>query len=137
MQGRNYRYAMKNLREYIEKQMSMSHIYQPVMIRTLLESSGIANKELIARNISSYDISQQEYYQSIVDKMVGQVLRKNKIVEKENGSYSLIGYESLSPEEVLTLIELCNKRLADFIEKRGKQVFEHRRKNRNPQFKRS
>lgn len=69
---------MKNLREYIEKQMSMSHIYQPVMIRTLLESSGIANKELIARNISSYDISQQEYYQSIVDKMVGQVLRKKK-----------------------------------------------------------
>ena len=123
---------MKNLREYIEKQMSMSHIYQPVMIRTLLESSGIANKELIAKNISSYDISQQEYYQSIVDKMVGQVLRKNKVVEKENGFYSLIGYESLSPEEVLTLIELCNKRLADFIEKRGKQVFEHRKKNRNP-----
>jgi hypothetical protein len=52
---------MKNLREYIEKQMSMSHIYQPVRIRTLLESSGIANKELIARNISSYDISQLEY----------------------------------------------------------------------------
>jgi len=44
---------MKSLREYIEKQMSMSHIYQPVMIRTLLESSGIANKELIARNIST------------------------------------------------------------------------------------
>jgi len=108
---------MKSLREYIEKQMSMSHIYQPVMIRTLLESSGIANKELIARNISSYDISQQEYYQSIVDKMVGQVLRKNNVVEKENGSYSLIGYESLSPKDVLTLIELCNKRLADFIEK--------------------
>lgn len=64
--------------------------------------------------------------------MVGQVLRKNKVVKKENGSYSLIGYESLSPEEVLTLIDICNKRLADFIEKRGKQVFEHRRKNRNP-----
>ena len=81
---------MKSLRDYIEKQMSMSHIYQPVMIRTLLESSGIANKELIAKNISRYDISQQEYYQSIVDKMVGVVLRKNKIFEtSQHNAYGL------------------------------------------------
>jgi len=123
---------MRDLREYIEKQMSMSHIYQPVMIRTLLESSGKADKALIAKNISSYDISQQEYYQSIVDNMVGRVLRNNRIVDKEKKTYSLIGFELLSPEEINTLIELCNRRLNDFIEKRGKQVFEHRKKNRRP-----
>jgi ATP adenylyltransferase len=122
---------MKSLREYIEKRMSMSHIYQPVMIRTLLESSGMATKELIARNISSYFISQIEYYQSVVDKIVGIVLRKNKIVEKGNETYSFIGYENLSSEEVLTLIGLCNKWLVDFIDKIGKQVFEHRKKQKS------
>lgn len=102
------------------------------MIRTLLESSGSADKELIAKNISSYDLSQQEYYQSIVGNMVGRVLRKNKIVDKDKKTYSLVGFELLSTQEINDLIELCDKRLNDFIEKRGKQVFEHRKKNRRP-----
>jgi diadenosine tetraphosphate (Ap4A) HIT family hydrolase len=59
-------------------------------------------------------------------------LRKNKIVEKDKKTYSLVGFELLSPQEINDLIELCDKRLNDFIEKRGKQVFEHRKKNRRP-----
>ena len=88
------------LREYLEKKMSMSHIYQPVMIRTLLESSGNADKVLIAKNISSYDMSQQEYYQAVVDNMVGRVLRKNKVVEKQKGTYTLIGYSEFPAKEI-------------------------------------
>ena len=119
-----------SLKEYLEKKMSMSHIYQPVMIRTLLESAGNADKALIAKNISIYDISQQEYYQAVVDNMVGRVLRKNKVVEKQKGTYTLIGYSDLSKDEVVDLISLCDKKLAEFIEKRGAKIFEHRRKNR-------
>lgn len=123
---------MPTLKNYLEKQMSMSHIYQPVMIRTLLESEGVANKEKIAKSISSYDISQQEYYQTVVDNMVGKVLRKNKVVEKEDGSYRLLGYEQLTPAEVLELIDLCNERLHEFLKRRGDKIFAHRRKNRQP-----
>ena len=35
---------MSNLKDFIEKKMSMSHIYQPVMIKTLLENGGITDK---------------------------------------------------------------------------------------------
>ena len=40
----------------------MSHIYQPVMIKTLLLERGVADKNLIAKKILEYDFSQVEYY---------------------------------------------------------------------------
>jgi len=42
---------MNKLKDFIEKKMSMSHIYQPVMIKVLLENGGTANKQTIAQNI--------------------------------------------------------------------------------------
>jgi ATP adenylyltransferase len=122
----------RSLKKYLLTEMSMSHIYQPVMVRTLLENSGNADKSLIAKNISSYDISQQEYYQSIVDKMVGRVLRNNGIVEKNNSKYSLLGFDDLTKNDIAELIAICDQKLADFIEKRGDKIFLHRSKNRKP-----
>ena len=59
----------------------MSHIYQPVMIRKLLETEGQATDLDIANSLLQYDPSQIEYYQSITNNMVGKVLRNHKIGE--------------------------------------------------------
>ena len=40
--------SFKRLRDFIQKQMRMSHIYQPVMIRELLKGSGKASIRKIA-----------------------------------------------------------------------------------------
>ena len=45
--------------------MRMSHIYQPVMLKTLLSNKGTASIEQIARDILSNDESQVDYYESI------------------------------------------------------------------------
>ena len=88
------RYAQ--LKEFIEQSMRMSHIYQPVMIRVLLESGGSATEEEIAKSLLSHDRSQIEYYCSIVCNMVGRILRSHGIVDREGRTYRLAGFDGLS-----------------------------------------
>jgi ATP adenylyltransferase len=47
--------------DFIQNQMRMSHIYQPVMLMTLLEGGGKASTTAIARAILQQDESQIEY----------------------------------------------------------------------------
>jgi len=108
----------------------MSHIYQPVMIKTLLLNEGIANKNQIAQDILSYDFSQVEYYEKITNNMVGRILRKHEIVSKNKDIYTLNSYDELSQDDVSELLELCDSKIRDYIEKRGNAIWEHRRKNR-------
>ena len=91
---------MSKLKDFIEKKMSMSHIYQPVMIKVLLENGGCADKKTIAQNILSYDFSQVEYYEGITNNMVGRVLRKNEVVSKDKNNYELKLFEDLSSTEI-------------------------------------
>ena len=62
-----------NLKHFISKQMRMSHIYQPVMIKALLQSGGEATTEEIAKALLAYDQSQVEYYTLRTETMVGKV----------------------------------------------------------------
>lgn len=110
--------------------MSMSHIYQPVMIKVLLENGGVADKKTIAQNILSYDFSQVEYYEGITNNMVGRVLRKNEVVSKDKNNYELKLFEDLSSTEINDLIALCDLKINEYIKKRGTKIWEHRRRNR-------
>ena len=103
--------------------MSMSHIYQPVMIKVLLENGGSADKKTIAQNILSYDFSQVEYYEAITTNMVGRVLRKNVIVSKDKNIFELILFEDLSSTEIHELITLCDLKINEYIKKRGVKIW--------------
>jgi ATP adenylyltransferase len=116
------------LKKFLTKDMRMSHIYQPVMIRNLIKNKGKANSESIAKDLLTYDVSQVEYYQLITKNMVGKVLTNNRgITHKEGDEYSLLGYESLTAEEQKELIRLCDSKIDEYIEKRGKNIWQHRR----------
>jgi hypothetical protein len=52
----------------------MSHIYQPVMLKVLLEGNGTATLEEIAKALLSYDLPQIEYYGLRTKRMVGDVV---------------------------------------------------------------
>ncbi len=118
-----------NLFEYLQERMSMSHIYQPVMIRTLLRKGGRAHKDEIAQEILSYDRSQIEYYAIRVNNMVGRVLRKNKVVLKEKDDYQLLDFNRYSAEELTELERLCTEKISSFLAKRD-SIFEHRNHSR-------
>lgn len=121
---------MLDLKEYIESKMRMSHIYQPVMIKTLLMNKGRADRSRIARSLFSYDASQIEYYEKVTNNMVGRVLRKNGVVQKQQDVYYLNNFDSLASDEVVELIQLCEQKIQDYIDKRGNAIWAHRRKNR-------
>ncbi len=120
------------LAEYLSKRMRMSHVYQPVMIMKLLSNQGKAKADEIALDLVQNDLSQVEYYTERVNQMVGKVLRNNQIVAKEEGEYQLIGFDELSDDERLKLIDLCAIKINEYKEKRGMMIWDHRRKNRSP-----
>jgi hypothetical protein len=56
--------------------MQMSHIYQPLMLKLLIERGGRASTGCIAAAVLSHDESQLDYYETIVNRMPGVVLPK-------------------------------------------------------------
>jgi len=110
--------------------MRMSHIYQPAMLIKLLENDGSASVTEIAKALLNCDSSQIEYYENITKNMVGRVLTKNRgITLRDKSGYSLIGFDVLSIEEKNTLVKLCETKIDEFMEKRGKTLWHHRKKS--------
>ena len=115
------------LADFLKNKMRMSHIYQPVMLMELLSNKGNASVEDIAKQLLIRDPSQIEYYSKITKEMPGKVLGKNhNLVTKDKQEYSLNGFSELSDDEVNKLIELCQSKLDDYIESRGKRIWQHR-----------
>ena len=107
-------------------------MYQPVMLSALLAQNGKATSSEIASALLSKDQSQIDYYQQIVNGMVGKVLRNHHLVTKlpRQSDYYLEGYSELNSEEVQQLISLCDEKLKHFESMRGDSVWEHRSRNR-------
>ncbi len=115
------------LLQFIQRDMRMSHVYQPVMLLTLLSGGGKATVPDIAQALLGEDRSQLEYYAQITKFMVGKVLRNRGVVSRNGPVFELIGYSDLSPEQVSSLQEACSKRLAQYVARRGESIWQHRR----------
>ena len=129
-QDRQMTKAFDKLSDFILNQMRMSHIYQPVMLIEILKKNGSASTNEIAKALLSYDTSQVEYYEHITNNMVGKVLTKNRgVTSKDKNQYHLNEFENLDEEEIEKLISFCEKKIENFIGKRGDKVWEHRKKS--------
>lgn len=117
------------LQDFVANRMRMSHIYQPVMLMTLLRNGGAASITDIAKSILGNDQSQIEYYEKITRDMVGKVLRSHKIVEKDGKAFRLVGYQDLEYAQIEKLTSLCQKKLDEYLQDRGQQVWQHRRQS--------
>lgn len=125
--------AATRLRYFLETEMAMSHIYQPVMIRTILDGGGAATRRQIAAAISAADLSQLEYYEQVVSRYPGPVLRRRGIVELERGVYRFAGdYRRLDEWERAELRAVCDMRVAEFVAKRQDRIWAHRASNSDP-----
>lgn len=113
----------------------MTHIYQPVMIKTLLENDGTATIEQIAEAILCYDQSQKDYYADRVRKMVGQVLLNNEVVTTIKDRNRNVGYKlnvsSETYENKEILVTLCEDKIREYLELNGANLWDHRYRNRS------
>ena len=105
----------EELEFFLKKKMSMTHIYQPSMIKTLLENKGIATTEEIASNFLGHDHSQLKYYKHVVKKWPHRTLKKHNIVSYQRDTYTL-RLDSITDEEKKLLIEICDSRINQFID---------------------
>ena len=122
--------SFAELSDFLEHKMRMQHVYQPMMIRTLLANSGCASTRKIAKALLMEDRSQIEYYEQITKSMVGRVLTRNRgITSKEGDNYSLIGYAELTDSQIEELIATCDRKVTEYIETRGAAIWNHRRKS--------
>ena len=119
-----------DLKHFITKKMRMSHIYQPVMIKALLENGGEATTEEIATRLLAYDQSQVEYYSLRTKAMVGKVLTNNGVVEPIKNGRQITGYRLTDGTHTETqraaLQAMCDKAIDAYISKRGEAIWGHR-----------
>lgn len=104
-----------DLEDFVTNRMRMSHIYQPVMLKILLENGGQASVEQIAKALLSHDQSQVEYYSIRTKTMVGKVLTNNGVVTPIKDGTKITGYrlnqEDLTDAERASLSAICDSRL--------------------------
>jgi ATP adenylyltransferase len=104
--------------------MRTSHIYQPLMIKTLLQGGGRAIIREIAAAFLAEDESQLEYYEAIVRSMPGPMLRRHDIVERDRDAYRLTPeFGDVSPEEAADLVRLCDEAIAAYKANRGRAIW--------------
>ena len=112
-----------DLHDYITNRMKISHIYQPVMLKVLLENNGEASIEQIASALLSYDQSQVEYYGIRTKQMVGKVLTNNGVVEPVKSGRRTTGFklntDTMSEAQRASLVALCDNNIQYYLNKRG------------------
>ena len=118
-----------DLIQFIERDMRMAHVYQPVMLRALLDRNGRASVQDVARVLLNEDRSQLEYYSEIAKNMVGRVLTNRAIVKRDGAEYVFLGYDKLTANQVDQLRAACDKKLAKYVARRGDAIWEHRRRS--------
>jgi ATP adenylyltransferase len=127
---RNHSDTFHILERFVREQMRMSHIYQPVMLIELLQRGGKAKVTDIAKALLMRDQSQIEYYEEITKNMVGRVLTRNRgLTERFDDEYRLKGFDDLSADEASALVALCQRKVDEYVEKRGDRIWSHRTKS--------
>jgi hypothetical protein len=79
----------QELIQFIEEKMSMQHVYQPLLIKTLVESGGSATVRQLAQAILELDESQIAYYEARVRDMPVPVLSKHGVLERSGNLVSV------------------------------------------------
>lgn len=110
----------EELQDFIAHKMQMSHIYQPLMIKTLLESGNKATAEDVARGFLNEDKAQLEYYTLIAKRWPKITLKKHNVIsyyrEGGKGIFRLL-LDGATPAQKKRLVEMCDLRINEYVDK--------------------
>ena len=115
----------EDLVDFIQNKMSMSHVYQAVLIRSLVDAGGHATIRQLAQAFLFQDESQLLYYEKRIKEMPFKVLKKHGVVERQGDLVSLTTGK-LTLEQKARIRMLCEQRLQEFVTKRGLSVWDYR-----------
>jgi diadenosine tetraphosphate (Ap4A) HIT family hydrolase len=115
----------QELVDFLKTKMRMQHIYQPVLIRTLVDAGGISTVRQLARSLLAQDDVELAMYEKRLKTMPLPVLTKRGVLTCEKEVVRLtVGKLSLAQRA--TIRKLCEQRLQEFLEEYGEALFEGR-----------
>ena len=112
------------LLEFVETRMRMSHVYQPLLIRCLLDAGGQATVRQLAIEFSKEDEAQVRYYEDRIKKMPVDVLKGHGVVEEADGVVKLT-VDGLTFEEKAKLRAMCEQKIGEFLSSRGLSTWDY------------
>lgn len=115
----------EELSGFIEKRMKMTHIYQPLLIKVLIDAGGSATLRQIALDFLVQDESQILYYEDRIENMPVPVLKRHGVVSREKNLVSL-SVEKLTFEQKAHIKMLCERKIQEFVKKKGLAIWDYR-----------
>lgn len=110
--------TFEELLDFVRSRMRMSHIYQPLLIRLLVDAGGQATLRQLAKEFSTFDEAQVRMYESRLKKMPIPVLKRHRVLAK-SGNLVTLNVEELSLEQRRVIVSECESKITDFIKSRG------------------
>src|SRR4051794_28425990 len=112
--------SYKALAQFIEQDMRMSHVYQPLVVRGLIDAGGTATLRQLALALVQEDEPTVQQAEARLRDLPVRTLTKHGIISFDHKQHVLsLNATRLTFEQRAHLRMLCEKRLADYRQARG------------------
>ncbi len=119
------------LAHFVNHRMRMSHVYQPLLIRCLLDAGGQATLRQLAIEFAKEDEAQLLYYEERIKAMPLRVLRRHGVVEHQDGIAKLTATK-LAFKEKASIRAACENKIGEFLSARGLGTWNYSLMNFDP-----
>src|SRR5262245_1686834 len=107
---------------FLTEMMLMTDIYLPAVILHLLAHGGTASKQDLARTLSGYDQSVQEYYEKVLMRWPKATLTKHGVVsyDRKEKAFSL-AFDLGDEAAVAKAKAICERKIAEWIQRKAER----------------
>ncbi|MDP3516573.1 MAG: HNH endonuclease [Pseudohongiella sp.] len=108
------------LQEFLTSKMSMTEVYQPVIIKELLLNGGQRTKTDLALALARYDLSIVDYYKKIVMRWPKITLEKHQVISYDRKSESFyINPDSVDLQFSKVEVDICDTEIALWLDRKA------------------
>ena len=104
-----------DLKTFLTKTMSMTEVYQPVIIKELLLNKGQCAKDHLAKAISEYDLSVRDYYKDVLMRWPKSTLSKHGVIHYDRYRKRFFLNYDLTSQETQEAISMCEAKIKEHI----------------------
>jgi len=114
--------TFEDLLKFVEGELRMSDVYQPLLISFLVDSGGAATVRQLAQEFALADEASVLHYEKRIKEMPVPVLAQRGVISKRAELIEL-QVDKLTYVQSSQIRAACEKRIADFLEKRGIEIW--------------
>ncbi len=117
--------TFKELKNYLSKKMKLNHLYQPLLIRELIDTGNTSTIRQLAIAFLKNDESQISYYEKRLKDMPIKVLSKHGVINLKDNMIKL-SVSKLSFCQKEEIKKICEEKIFELVSTRGLSIWDHR-----------